>query len=468
LLYAPDLDLQYSPSNRRRALQSTREAAECLGLPLIHVSHNGRALLDRFVNWERSHGGVLAAIGLALGGWLSDVVIASSYDINHLIPWGSHPDLDPLWSTERTTVRIDGAECTRTDKVKMIAGWPMALSRLKVCWQADIDANCGHCEKCIRTQCALAIAGALDRAPVFLRPLTARAILDLPGPDPADRERKAEPFWIELCESFSDDPRLADLRTAARGRLPAWHSLALATPVRDAPAIMIEAPPDAAIFLLPESAGEILTVPVRARTGDHSESSPDTRRLEITWTAPAPGRTPLPLRPPSNMAMDLIDASRAADERPIPWCLIAFASAHSARLMARLTQSWGVGIASLQRSNSIHGDHALPSTEAAMIQRFSRTRVWWGRDDYLDPFLVIEALRHGCLPLQCVPEAVHDDLVARLPEGLAHFTLAIPDHGPLHPISTEERASRLDGGLSVLCSGNLERDLARIFPLAQV
>ena len=72
-LYAPDLDRQYSPPTRRRAYRATREAAAGLGLPLIPVSHNGRELLDRFVNWERSHGGVLAGIGLALGGWFANV-----------------------------------------------------------------------------------------------------------------------------------------------------------------------------------------------------------------------------------------------------------------------------------------------------------------------------------------------------------------------------------------------------------
>ena len=94
--------------------------------------------------------------------------------MNNLIPWGSHPDLDPLWSTERTFLRVDGAEVTRTEKVTAIAASPIAPSRLKVCWRADIEANCGRCEKCVRTQCALAIAGALERAPVFLQPLTVR------------------------------------------------------------------------------------------------------------------------------------------------------------------------------------------------------------------------------------------------------------------------------------------------------
>ena len=79
LLYAPDFDRQYSPATRRRALELTREAAGCIGLPLIRVSHNGRELLDRFVNWERCHGGVLAGIGLALGGWFANVHLASSH-----------------------------------------------------------------------------------------------------------------------------------------------------------------------------------------------------------------------------------------------------------------------------------------------------------------------------------------------------------------------------------------------------
>ena len=109
LLYAPDLDCQYTPPSRRRALRLTREAAASINLPLIPISHNGRALLDRFVNWERSHGGVLAGIGLALGGWVANIFVASSHDVNNLIPWGSHPALDPLWSTERTVIRVDGA-----------------------------------------------------------------------------------------------------------------------------------------------------------------------------------------------------------------------------------------------------------------------------------------------------------------------------------------------------------------------
>jgi hypothetical protein len=105
------------------------------------------------------------------------------------------------------------------------------------------------------------------------------------------------------------------------------------------------------------------------------------------------------------------------------------------------------------------GDHGIPRGEAALIQQCSQTRVWWGDSDYLDPFLVLEALRHGCLPLQCVSQASHDALVASLPPGLSRFTLPIPEVAIIPAMSAQERAERIDAGLSVLLSGNLERDL---------
>ncbi len=461
LLYAPDLDRQYSPASRRRALELTREAAGCIGLPLICVSHNGRELLDRFVNWERCHGGVLAGIALALGGWFANVHLASTHDLNHLIQWGSNPDLDPLWSTERTTLRLDGTEVTRTNKVKAIACSDFALSRLKVCWREDIDTNCGRCEKCLRTQCALAIAGALERAPVFQEPLTLEAVMGLPALEYRNGECAPEPFWVELCESFSDEPRLTRLRFAACMRLPAWHPLSTAPRQREGRLIAIEAPSGAAVSLLPASARDLLPVPVTRREGS-PETDASTCRVEITWTVPAPGRVPLPLRPPSSMALELLDACRVASDRPNSWCLIGFASPETARLLERLTESWGQGVTCLSRKSQADGDHGIPHREASLIQRCSETRLWWGGGEYLDPFLVLESLRHGCLPLQCVPQGSYDALAACLPPALSHFTLAIPDEGPVPPISRQERAARIDQGLSAVLSGNLERDLAQV------
>jgi hypothetical protein len=287
--------------------------------------------------------------------------------------------------------------------------------------------------------------------------------MDLPSLTEANPPSGQEVLWSELCESFPDEPRLAEMRSAACRRLPARHPLSTARQERDARLIMIEVPSGAAVSLLPASAGDVLPVPVTVR-GGQPEDGTNTCHVEITWTVPAPGRLALPLRPTSTLSLEILDACRVANDRPSPWCLIAFDSRESARLMERLTESWGQGVSCLTHEGHFAGDHGLPESEASLIQQYSETRVWWGNGEYLDPFLVLESLRHGCLPLQCVPQESYDALAACLPPGLSHFTLAIPDDGPVPPISREERAARIDEGLSIILSGNMERDLAQIIP----
>jgi hypothetical protein len=45
-----------------------------------------------------------AAVALELQGRLSKVHVPATYDVSTLQPWGSHPYLDPLWSTTATEV----------------------------------------------------------------------------------------------------------------------------------------------------------------------------------------------------------------------------------------------------------------------------------------------------------------------------------------------------------------------------
>ena len=463
LLYVPDFDRQYRPGTRHRALELTRDSAARLGLPLITISHNGRELIDPFINWEFAHGGVLAGIGLALGGWVADVFRDSCIDSGRLIPWGSNPDLDSLWSTERTASHLDGVDVTRTNKVIAIASSDLALSRLKVCWREDIETNCGRCEKCIRTQCALAIAGALDRSPVFVHKLTPQSVLNLPPLVAANPPSGQEVLWSELCESFPGEPRLGELRAAAISRLPPSHPLWIPHQQQGSHVVPIEVPTGAAASLLPPSAIDLLPGVVTVRDGLPAEGASPSP-LEITWTVPSPGRRRLPLRPSSAMSLEILEACRDVDHRPNPWCLIGFDSLETVTLMERLTESWGQGVTCLSRSHNADGDHGIPHGEASVIQNHSGMRVWWGKGDYLDPFLILEALRHGCLPLQCVRQADHDALAAVLPPGLSRFTLAIPEDGQIPPISPQERAARMDEGLSIILAGNLERDLAEIIP----
>src|SRR5580693_6603013 len=120
---------------------------------LLVASTNLRLFTNRFVSWGKTcHGAALASIALALSEGLREVTIASTYDWEHLFPWGSHPQLDPLWSNGKVVLIHDGCEATRLDKTHLVSQHPIALETLRVCWEnPDALYNCGKCKKCLRT-----------------------------------------------------------------------------------------------------------------------------------------------------------------------------------------------------------------------------------------------------------------------------------------------------------------------------
>jgi len=150
-----------------------------LAKPLLEVETNLKDLIIRHAPWEYAHGALLASIALLLSPRFARVYIAASdsYGMAVTKPWGSHPLLDPLWSTERTTIAHDGCEATRTDKVASIVRSDIALRWLRVCWEnPNGEYNCGRCGKCLRTMVCLRIAGALDRCRTFDHPLDLAAL----------------------------------------------------------------------------------------------------------------------------------------------------------------------------------------------------------------------------------------------------------------------------------------------------
>ncbi|HZS33603.1 MAG TPA: hypothetical protein VFC42_09510 [Methylomirabilota bacterium] len=203
-----------------RALVAARAAAGELGLPLVTVETNLHPLRDRVVSWRLYHGAALASVALLLGARFRRVLIPASHSYADLYPLGSHPLVDPLWSTEATELVHDGCEATRAERAARVAASPVALRWLRVCAAGDgASLNCGRCEKCLRTMVALRAAGSLERCRTFGRPLDLDAVAAL-ALDTVHLRAFAEDN-LRAVEAGPGDPALAAALRAALGRAPA-------------------------------------------------------------------------------------------------------------------------------------------------------------------------------------------------------------------------------------------------------
>lgn len=157
--------------------QARAAAARLAGhwnIPLVTVSTNIRFLGYHFgFKWSKQFQGA----GLASVAHLvqhAETLIAASHAIDELALGGSHPLLDPLWSSGSVALVHDGA-VPRTDKLKALAEEPVVLEVLRVCWH-DSGFNCCRCEKCVRTMLTLRLLR--KPAPTFPQPLDL-GLLDL-------------------------------------------------------------------------------------------------------------------------------------------------------------------------------------------------------------------------------------------------------------------------------------------------
>lgn len=174
--------------------KNVRLIAESLGKQLITITTNLRTQGDLqwlfHPKWDRKqiiwgkyyprnfwgqclHGSSLAAIALSLRSSLAEFMIPSTYSYGELEPWGSHPLLDSLWSTDSLSIIHDGCEADRLDKIKQyISQSDLALEMLRVCPKNHSQHyNCCQCEKCIRTMMQLRITGCLEKSTSFPKPL---------------------------------------------------------------------------------------------------------------------------------------------------------------------------------------------------------------------------------------------------------------------------------------------------------
>jgi hypothetical protein len=151
--------------------------ADDTNLNLIPIYTNAYAYIRDldldFQFWKLEfHGSFLAAVAHTLTNRLTSVSIASSsYNLTNINPWGSHPLIDPYFSSTDLHIRHEDAALSRLAKTKLIAEWDTALKNLRVCNEKSSylegNYNCGKCEKCLRTMIAFMALGVLEQVPTF-------------------------------------------------------------------------------------------------------------------------------------------------------------------------------------------------------------------------------------------------------------------------------------------------------------
>jgi hypothetical protein len=169
-----DMPLHFTESIE--ALTSSyAEMMKELGITFIVGSTNVRAFVDS-VDWTNAHGQALAASALFFRRSFGRFHVPSSYRAGRYPKWGTHPELDPLLSTEALRFSHHGDEANRVRKLEKIVRFSEAFGRLRVCWIQNLGLrNCGECEKCIRTMIALDLLEALPRFRTFERGTLTRA-----------------------------------------------------------------------------------------------------------------------------------------------------------------------------------------------------------------------------------------------------------------------------------------------------
>lgn len=195
------------------ASSALTELASDVQATVIAVKTNLRELEKDLNFWiYEFHGAALSSVAHAFSR-LSNVSIASSDIDLGLMPYGSHPLLDPLYSSAELQIRHDAFRFTRLEKVRLVADWDLALRNLRVCTTNPVGMlNCGSCEKCIRTMTQLLAIGKLRRAKAFPVNDVSRRMLE----NIAIRSKDIDAIYRQLIDPLKSAGRhdLADVITA--------------------------------------------------------------------------------------------------------------------------------------------------------------------------------------------------------------------------------------------------------------
>lgn len=205
LVFIHDWEDEFEKENAEKAIDGVRNIAAAFGKEVVEVRTNAKDVFGGYASWHHYHGFVLAAVALTLAPRFRKFHIPSSHDLTQMFPWGSHPALDHLFSTDGLQILHDRVDVTRLEKVAAIADYEVILNNLRVCW--DTRQNCGRCNKCTRTIFALQAVDRYNPSHAFKRPpLSPRELAraDL-------REHQTVKYFQEVADFLTEQGRAPEL-----------------------------------------------------------------------------------------------------------------------------------------------------------------------------------------------------------------------------------------------------------------
>jgi hypothetical protein len=187
-------------------IRNAARVADDRGKELVVVDTNVRELRPR-IQWKWLHGPALASVGHFLAPLLGTVHISSSVTPGSEGPWGSHPLLDPLWSSDALEVVHSGKERSRVAKMVEIANEALVAETLRVClFSNGHEYNCGRCEKCVGAMLVMHAIGKLEGMTTLPPRVDVRILQEL------DLARGSRPRLfgetLELLRASGADPAL--------------------------------------------------------------------------------------------------------------------------------------------------------------------------------------------------------------------------------------------------------------------
>jgi hypothetical protein len=141
---------------------------------LTVLDTNVRTLYEDWAGYrDQCCGAATLAPAMMFGRRITDLLVASTGYGPEAPPHGSHPILDPLFSTAAIHVRLTEPLLLRHEKLPLLVSWAPGLDVLDVCVHAEPPSpgrvNCGTCQKCVRTMLGLLAMGKLHEAPTLPR-----------------------------------------------------------------------------------------------------------------------------------------------------------------------------------------------------------------------------------------------------------------------------------------------------------